>query len=705
MSRKKIYLLILIILSLIVYAWTVNYRLGIADELKIDFDEPIYTCAASDIAPCIYSLNITCLRNYTYNYEHPMLGKIIYGLFLNYNASLEEKIMVARKVDIYLSSLTVIILTFINPLSGILFSGDALVTKYSSQAYLDALTTLFVLLSYTPLLYHIDKKPWLKTTLSSIFGGAAIATKYTAIPALLPIIIYLFTKIFIDAIRLDDRVVLYIVFKPKYFLYAIVWLMIGAGTFILLNPMFWNDLGKPIEETMLYKSLIYHVEYASKTSIEKPLPTYHQFTWIIEESPLKWHPGIPWINTGLIILFLGYLGLPLTIYKKPLIGGWIISYTIFLLIWLVKWPQYTLLLLAPLSISASYFIVFILKIFKNTWSKINSIDTEKKLSIIIISIILLSIPISIMSKETIAISSDKYLDRILETRETRIYRDKILIRTDQMEIIFSKEGLKPISWRVDDYELLNSVQRGTAKAYPYEWIPRNNYPWPGEIYYSCFNVYSTKNYIVGYTKLERDAEGLIFYKFIRIINSTCIEIRYILYNPTNDEIEIGSDPRWGKGWGFSIELTISPNTTIDNIKQYYRTCSGETIYKHSTWVSIETSCILEYGLIDYNNDYKIYIVNLNNTQTTALWLEYGSKWISIRLSYKNISLKRGESIVYTTRWCIDKIREVDETQKLVFNLTYKSLEKTYYMFTYILLFAILIIYGFLKETIKIRILG
>ena len=54
-----------------------------------------------------------------------------------------------------------------------------------------------------------------------------------------------------------------------------------------------------------------------------------------------------------LIFILGIIGLPRLFKRNPLMFTWLTTSIVFLLFWNTKWPQYALLAIVPLCISAS----------------------------------------------------------------------------------------------------------------------------------------------------------------------------------------------------------------------------------------------------------------------------------------------------------------------------------------------------------------
>ncbi len=591
----KLLLLILLLLGVTVTVWSINYKLRVSPSIGIDFDEPVYYRAGIGLAECLESLNLSCLATYNYNLEHPFLGKILYGLYAvasGYSSiDMHKGIYGVRLINIFLSSTTSLILTLISPFAGLLYAGDALSTKYGLEVYLDGFSALFVSLSYLPLTIGDNKATKRNIILSSIFAGLSIATKYTAIPALAPIPLYLLSKTFIQVKGKHRGLELLLVFRSKYIFYTVLWLFLAGLFFYVFNPSIWLDIGKPLSETRLYKSLMFHENYSLHTSMEKPMPFYQQFLWYTRHSVSKWHPGFFSVDTGVFLLFLGFLGLPLTLVRKPLIGYWIISYTFFLLIWPVKWPQYTLLLSAPLSISAS---ILLTELISASIRYVSRLEFDLKHWLIvftILSIISSTILVSVTTMQSLNRTSNLYID-------TGMYR-----------LVYDPHGLKPIKgyfW--NNYVFIKPIKRGSVYNVPYDYLPTNSNPWPGPLYNADYKItrYIPGRLITGITIINFSNTKVLVEKSIEYFNSTCIHVRYRLINTGNKTILVSGEPSWAKDWGLGIELGLSPPNPYDYYQLVITGRGRITTRRH--WYSIRIrDYVKAVGLIDSVRGYSFIV--------------------------------------------------------------------------------------------------
>jgi len=73
--------------------------------------------------------------------------------------------------------------------------------------------------------------------------------------------------------------------------------------------------------------------------------------WLAQAVP--WHPGVFAVSLDAIALLFAVLGLKRLWQKHRVFALWLIIMLVFLLFWPTKWPQYVLMLTAPLALSAA----------------------------------------------------------------------------------------------------------------------------------------------------------------------------------------------------------------------------------------------------------------------------------------------------------------------------------------------------------------
>ncbi len=377
-----------------VTAIAVGLRLRAAEQLPIDYDEDDYLGAAQRYAKAINAGDVQEIIDYEFNYEHPPLTKIVYGLSIlklpeaplipesppsaSPAASLPDPhLKYARLTSAVLGTLEVIALALLNPLSALLLGIHTWQIKYTSQIMLEPLPAFFSLL--VVLFYYQSRKQGLfdqksgaskntdKTsevsglssrrrqflsdfgslkrpvfwlTLSAIALGITAASKYTY--AIVGIVIIV--DILIDKFNgRQDR-------SPTWgraIVLVIVWGLIAILIFWAFNPRLWTD---PL--VRLRESIFYHGDYAQSDYVQQVgFPAWQQLVWLA--GPVPWHPGVFLITLDLYILIFAFVGFKQFWQRYRVFALWLLITGIFLLIWPTKWPQYLLTITAPLCLSAS----------------------------------------------------------------------------------------------------------------------------------------------------------------------------------------------------------------------------------------------------------------------------------------------------------------------------------------------------------------
>ncbi len=345
---------LLAVLAVIALAWSL--RTNTAAKLPVDYDEDDYLRAAQEYAAVFRSGDLRGLMEFNYRPEHPPLAKIIYGISLlnvpvttllpdrGTSASPDQFLPLpqkkaARAVAAAFGALEVVLLALLNPLAGFLLAINALTGKYTSQIMLESLpafTSLASVLAYTRYKRQAQKG-WLAT--SAIFLGLTATSKY--LYAVVGVAI-LADWLFATPKTLPDL--------KRFLRLALLWGGLALLVFLAANPYLWpNPLGR------LADSLFYHAKY-STTAVEveqNNFPFYQPFVWIFLFSVGQWHPDVfSFVLDPLIALF-ACLGLTRMWKRDPVYIFWLVIGMAFLLVWPTKWPQYMVVLTAPLSLSAA----------------------------------------------------------------------------------------------------------------------------------------------------------------------------------------------------------------------------------------------------------------------------------------------------------------------------------------------------------------
>jgi len=331
-TKRSLAILIIVLIAGLLRAWAVW-------QLPIDFDEPVYLKAGQDYANLIKAGDWNGVIDYSENREHPPLIKLIYSLpevVSRYPLPPATILYTDRAISAVFGSLAVLLLGLINPLAGGLMAINTLTIKYTSQAYLEALPALSSLAAVGALVK--SKKPYDKWYwLSAIALGVTAAGKFSYAPIL---VVILYLAIWPKKMRLQN---------------IGIYLLTALGVFFLLDPTLWHD---PVGR--LLGALSFHQQYAQSSQVQQAnYPWYQPVLWIMQSVP--WHPDVLFFGLDEVTFFFGVPGFYWEWRERRWTAVWFISSMVFLLLWPTKWPQYTILLIPPLCLSASAMLVRVVK--------------------------------------------------------------------------------------------------------------------------------------------------------------------------------------------------------------------------------------------------------------------------------------------------------------------------------------------------------
>jgi hypothetical protein len=319
-------------------------RLSVIAELPINADEPLYLVAAHHYASAIETRDLMSVISYTNVLEHPPLVRILYAaawLIQGEKAWLSDALSVARIISAIFGSLSVLLVSTIDPLAGGLLAIQPITVKYTSLAYLEALPQLTSLIAVLSLRKsHSTQDFWFYFSAASL--GVTAAGKYSYFPVLVPVVYLLWE----GHLLLRDLILFFII--TVFFFY-------------LFNPTLWLD---PFQR--LLDSVSFHLQYSDSGFVQQ-----FGYNWY---QPLIWlaHPVFGYSKSERLfnILILGVLvpGIHFAWKSKndrPY-AIWFSSGLSMLLIWKTKWPQYILVITPPLCMIVSsglrYFYDLIVKI-------------------------------------------------------------------------------------------------------------------------------------------------------------------------------------------------------------------------------------------------------------------------------------------------------------------------------------------------------
>lgn len=391
--KKRLLLIAAIFLTALVL------RAYAAATLPIDYDEPVYYTAARFYANLMQNDRLNEIPRIAFNYEHPVLAKLLYGAALSFfpsdgpywgnvwqffsnntpltDAVHPEKVFALRLVSVCFGALGTVLLALISPLAGLILAIDSIAIKYDSVIYLEALPVGLCLLAA---FLFTKAHPWLKSKEklslrhhtrealclagSALCLGLAVAAKYQyGIVAIAVGVVYLVTVI---PARRSDR-------TRWALLIGIV--TIAAAAFFAADPYLYPDpLGR------LAHSLGFSLEYQNGDAVEAAgYPFYQPLIWLsrpvtafatpIQNQPMPERGPEFVFRLDTFIFLLAILGLPRLYRQHPLFFAWLAIGLAFLLIWNTKWPQYAVLVVAPLCLSASAGLEMLIAVGKKTGMK------------------------------------------------------------------------------------------------------------------------------------------------------------------------------------------------------------------------------------------------------------------------------------------------------------------------------------------------
>ncbi len=355
-------------IALLLRVWAVR-------KLPVDHDEGTYLLASSLYAQAIQQHNWPDMLLITYNNQHPSFGKFIYGLSLSEQklipikrsmvktqdiltkGTLKDMLMTVRNVSMVFGVLSVTILAIVNPMAGLFLAVHSFAVKYTSVAYLEAIpafTSLLTALAYLRWITLVGQQPkplalkhsfhthsWL--VLSGLFFGLTVASKFAFGLIGIAIAVHFAWKIFHERYPLK-----------KAILFLAGYGAVSAIVFFMGDIYLWAD---PIHK--LLTNIQFHVNYQDSIGEGNVYPVWQIFNWLSKSVLQQDSVAIPHLGNDILlswdlpIFILAIVGLPRLFKKNLLFFLWLILTIGFLLIWQTKWPQYVMMVVTPLCLSAS----------------------------------------------------------------------------------------------------------------------------------------------------------------------------------------------------------------------------------------------------------------------------------------------------------------------------------------------------------------
>ena len=341
-------------------------RLLAVNVLPIDYDEDDYLRAGQQYAVGLQAGDPGVFLRENYRSEHPPLSKIVTGLVL---APLppapeipdrpttsppadelpEPLLAAARTTQAVFGAATAVLLAFVSPIGGLYLALHTWTVKYSSQVMLEAVPAFLSLLAVvlatrawrTPLPGR--RRAWLVA--AAVAFGMACAGKYLYGVAGLAIAVdWLWRTRAATRTPGGAR-------SPagvgRWALPVIGWFALGFLAFVAFDPYLWPD---PVGR--LAESIAYHGGYATSAAVQDTgWPSWQPIVWLIGSVP--WHDsGTFLVTADLLMAALAVVGLRPMWREHRVFALWLGIGLAFLLVWPTKWPQYVLLVSAPLSLAA-----------------------------------------------------------------------------------------------------------------------------------------------------------------------------------------------------------------------------------------------------------------------------------------------------------------------------------------------------------------
>jgi ABC-type sugar transport system permease subunit len=337
-------------------------RLLAVNVLPIDFDEDDYLRAGQQYAAGLQSGDLGVFLRENYRTEHPPLTKIITGVAIAPLAPVPEipdrpttappaaslpeaQLTVARSVQAVFGALAATALAFLSPLAGLWLAIHTWSIKYTSQVMLESIPAFFALLAVLIYLAAGRAGPRGRRVgllASAVSFGLACDGKYLYGVAGIAIVVDWWWRSRPAPLR-DARSLAGWIAPPAG------WLLLSFVVFLAADPFLWPD---PVGR--LWASIAYHGGYASSEAVTSTgWPSWQPLVWLMGSVPFH-APGTFLFAVDLPITILAALGWRRLWERQRVFGLWLLVALAFLVVWPTKWPQYVLILTAPLSLSAGY---------------------------------------------------------------------------------------------------------------------------------------------------------------------------------------------------------------------------------------------------------------------------------------------------------------------------------------------------------------
>ena len=312
-------------------------------RLPVDFDEPVYLPIAQTYAAGLQRGELDALRDDAAP-ENPQLMKLLFGLAIaplpnfaavrpGINADIPPVLLgAARRMSAGLAAIQVAALTVSNPLAGALLALHTRHIQYSAEVMLEAGPGLTALLCV--LAWRRSRGRWGRWLFASgVMLGLTAAGKY----------LYCLAGI---AIIVDEVMTALRERRPVRTLAPLLaWGGLAVVIFFAVSPALWTD---PIGR--LLDSLLFHTRNSGASVNTARYVAEQPLAWLV--TPVSWRPEAFAALPDGVIAVLAALGVPILWRRQRVFAIWLGLGIAFLFIYANKWPQYALLISAPLCLSA-----------------------------------------------------------------------------------------------------------------------------------------------------------------------------------------------------------------------------------------------------------------------------------------------------------------------------------------------------------------
>jgi hypothetical protein len=353
-------------LVLLVASLAAVLRVHAVRTLPIDFDEDNYLRAAQQYQTALQTGNWTRIYERKENFEHPPLAKLAFGIVLlalprapevpaqrlsapPANDLPRPQLVAARLTAATFGVAAVLALSLVDPIGGAALAVSTWNIKYTSEVYLEALAALFALLA---VVFYVRSRRIRGAALagSAVMVGLAGATKY--VYAVVGVAIL--ADWFIESSRrraswsrVTNKERAGDPERRRSARALAPWVVLVVAVFLVADFWLWPD---PVGR--LAQSLAWHEVYATGASVRAAgLPPWQPIVWLTE--PVPWHQGAFVGSADLAIALLSLLGAARAWIHHRVFALWLLLGLVFLVAWPTKWPQYTVVLTAPLSVIAA----------------------------------------------------------------------------------------------------------------------------------------------------------------------------------------------------------------------------------------------------------------------------------------------------------------------------------------------------------------